>query len=395
MRIYVRGLNSCIQRKSDVARYRRYLKANGHTLVASPEESDLILLWTCAFRDDHRVNSLNKIKAYKRYDAELVVCGCLPSIDEEGLRDAFQGHFFAWKDDAERLPEILGAGAGGLADCGRVAGERDIGTDLLTFRKENPAYKVAYGDQFLKLFVSEGCSLECAYCVERLAFPPYRSIPIDELVSETRNLMLKTGSSKVVLWADSLGEYGRDRGDSLLDLIRELLRIDGLRIGLENLNPQHAVEFFDPLMDLVRSGDIFLLNMPIQSASDRLLGLMARKYSRAELNTIFGTLKAACFTEVETHVIVGFPTETEDEYEDTVDFLLSYSPKYVTLSGYMEARAAVSAGILPKVESSEIRKRVLDAARICQEKGIVCNYDNSTLSRERFEKELVLLSDDG
>ena len=92
MKVFVRGLNSCGMRSVNIQRYRDCLVANGHELVNNPDDSDVILLWTCAFRGDVRDNSLSVIKRYAETCGDkLVVGGCLPDIDRELLRKHFRG----------------------------------------------------------------------------------------------------------------------------------------------------------------------------------------------------------------------------------------------------------------------------------------------------------------
>lgn len=238
MKVYVRGLNACVQRKSDIARYKRFLAAQGHEIAATPLECDTILLWTCAFRRDFRDNSLRKIKEYQELGPELIVCGCLPSIDPEGLKAHFSGKYFPWREEKIWLPRFFGANGGGGLESHRLFSERNITQDLMTCRKTNPGHKVFFCDQFVKLFVSEGCRCECTYCAERLAFPAYRSFSRDLLVAECRHIVASTGSKKVMLWADSLGDYGADCHSSLPELIKALLAEDGeLALGLSSRTP--------------------------------------------------------------------------------------------------------------------------------------------------------------
>ncbi len=392
MKVHVRGLNSCVNRKRDIKRYKEYILRNGHNLVESVEESDMVLLWTCSFRQDMNDNSIETIKEINALDSELVVCGCLPDIDQKGLEKIFDGKYFRWREEETHMPKIFGI-KGDLNNPNEYLGERCVKTDIQTLTKTNPDFKFTFTDQFIKLFVSEGCKHKCTYCAEILAFPPYRSFPINSLVEKCKILKKETGSNKVVLWADSLGDYGKDCNTTLPQLITQLLcDIPNIKVGLEHLHPANFMEYFDELMNFVQNEDIWLIDTPIQSASSKILKMMNREYRKPDLKKIFSSLQDANFRELQTHVIIGFPLESEEDFFETVDFIIKYKPKYVLLSGYMEANGAPSSSIKGKISSEEIRRRVIYAAEHISEHGIICNYDNSSLIQDRFAKQLFDLS---
>ncbi len=87
MNVYIKGLNACVMRKQKIVQYEDYLIANGHKIVPSPEDGNVILVWTCAFRSDHRDASVDKIQEYLTTynDVKIVVTGCLPDISPELL----------------------------------------------------------------------------------------------------------------------------------------------------------------------------------------------------------------------------------------------------------------------------------------------------------------------
>ena len=390
MKVFLRGLNACIQRKADIKRYRQYLAENGHELVGSPEEAETILLWTCSYRRDQHDNSLRLVDEYGKLPGELVVCGCLPSIDPAGLRHCFKGRAFEWKNQYDWMPALFGTSAPDLAGFERGFMERSIPKDLATYKQENPHQKVTYSDQFLKMYPSEGCKQTCAYCAERMAFPAYRSIPVQSLVDRSRALMEETGQRRLVLWADSLGDYGHDMGESLPGLVRALLAIDpAVEIGLENMHPVHALGHLPFLLELLDEGRLFLLKVPIQSASGRVLSLMRRNYDRADIERLFGAVMGTGFKNFETDVIAGFPTETGDEFLETLDFVTGHRVKYVLLSGYLETPGMDSAAIFPKVPQEEIARRLELARERLGLAGIFYNDDNSSSAKERFEKDFV------
>ena len=231
-------------RKQNLRQYHKFLTANGHQVVNSPHESDLVLVWTCAFRKDVRDNSLSEIRRYRTEynEKELVVAGCLPGIIPELLKENFSGRVIEWNGDERKMEELFGCSKMRFKDASNVFVEERICLDAEAYRNANPEKYVTFHDQFLKLLVSEGCVFNCAYCSERLAFPPYRSFPENELVETARKMVEETGQLEVILMADCLCEYGLDIGSNLPSLIRKLLKIHpDLKVALNNFLKQKQI----------------------------------------------------------------------------------------------------------------------------------------------------------
>ena len=171
MKIFIKGLNSCTMRKQKLQQYQDFLANNGHEIVNDPHNCDKILVWTCAFREDVRDNSISEINKYQReYDAEVIVGGCLPDIDADLLKKNFNGQVISWRDDKTKMENIFG-NDGKSFDLSTIFAEKNICDDTEKFRKENPDKDATFHDQFIKLVISEGCNYNCSYCSEKRAFP--------------------------------------------------------------------------------------------------------------------------------------------------------------------------------------------------------------------------------
>lgn len=388
MKIFIHGLNSCGMRNVELQRYRDFLVANGHELVNHPAHSEKILLWTCAFRRDVRDNSLSEITRYIReYGDKLAVAGCLPDIDQEMLNKHFHGQVINWRDDEKRMAELFGAPNKKLTEIPRVLFKGQLYENETAFKKENPYADVPYIGRFIQLYVSEGCNFECTYCAERLAFPPYRSYPEDEILEACSREVERSGKTAVVLLADSVGDYGCDTGSNLPTLIRRLQQVrPDLKIGLQGFNPSHFLKFYDEIVEFLRSGLIAHLQIPFQSASDRILELMKRAYNRADIDKVYGTLNEIGFTEFDTHIIVGFNGETEEDFEETLQFTLRHHPKYVLVNGFMESPKMAAAKLPGKVDQATKQRWLKEAEARIKAAGILCNCDDGEFSASRFRR---------
>ncbi len=388
MKVFIKGLNSCGMRKANLRRYADFLLENGHEISRTPHDCDVILLWTCAFRRDFLDNSVSEIKRYTdQYDGELVVCGCLPDIDGETLSQNFSGRFIRWRDDEKQMEECFDAPRKKLSEIEWLLNKDYLCDDVEEFRGENPDKDASFTDQFNSLFVTEGCRFECTYCSERLAFPPCHSFGEEKLIQDCRRMIEKTGKLNVMLLGDSIGDYGHDTGSSLPELMRKLKSISpDLKIALQGFNPASFMNFYDEMERFLINGDICHLQLPMQSASDRILHLMNRPYTKADLSKVFGLLNRVDFSEFDTHLIVGFPGETEQDVEETLNFVLKHKPKYVLMSGYMESPEMASSSLPHKVDNDTRYKRLRRIESQVKAAGILCNTDDSELSADRCRR---------
>lgn len=391
-KVFIRCIHACQTRKVDIVRYKNALQNADYTFVSSPEDADIILFWSCSFRADFRDHSLAALQQYELLGKRVVCCGCLPSIEPERLSRSFSGEIYQWKQQDKWFEEAFGVR---LENTSYPMIERAIGMTQAEYQKKHPDLMVSYQDQFIKLFISEGCPFHCSYCSEIHAFPRYRSFPLEELIRQSKEVVDKTGERRVVIWGDNPGAYGEDCDSSLPVLIESLYeQISDIQLGISQIHPVYFLKYFDFLMSHIRGKRIFLLDIPIQSASDEILRAMNRSYSKADLWKIFSALQGAGFTETQTHIIMGFPGETTAQFQETVNFINEVSPKYVLLSSYLDLPQAASFQLRGKIGDKEKRRRVLEANRIWGEQGIVSNYDFSERNVEqRFKKQLVYLLD--
>lgn len=388
MKVYIKAMNSCIMRRQKLKQYHDYLLANGHKIVSNPAQGDTILMWTCAFRSDVRDNAVSEIERfYGLYGDKLIVGGCLPDIDPDLLSKNFYGTVIKWRDDKNKMSQIFGCKQRGLDKYFQVYIEDRLCCDTEQFRQSNPDKDATFHDQFIKLVISEGCNYKCSYCSERLAFPPYRSIPEQELVESCRRTVKRTGVKEIILLADSLGDYGCDIGTTLPSLLGRLTTISkDIKIALNNLNPASFIRYYEDMIEFLRNGRIRHINLPIQSASGRILKLMNRSYSLEDIEKIFSYLNKINFREFDTHVIAGFPGETEEDFSATIGFILKHRPKYVLASAYMESSIMASYTLPGKIVDSEKRARLIYLERTMRDAGIICNADNSQLSADRLRR---------
>lgn len=386
MKVYIKGLNICPLRRQNLLHYRRFLERNAHEVVSDPCGSEVILVWTCGFREDVIENSISELNRHGReYPGEIIALGCLPDIDKKRIRDNFKGTIVPWRGEEKFFEKYFHTGGGSFNASVPVFYENEVCRDAAEYRRLHPDADVIFADQFFKLLISHGCPYECAYCTEKLAFPPYKSVSEDKLIEACRVPVRQQGQSRIMLLADCVGAYGSDIGSSLPQLIRRLhFEYPQTIYVLQNLHPKNFLDIYKDMEQFLKDKWILHVNLPIQSASDKILSAMNRGYTREDLDKIFGLMTNMGFKRFDTHIIVGFPGETEDDFAETVNFLKKYRPTYALVSKYYDAPAALSSKMCNKNDDNTINDRLKYIEGEMKKTGIVYNIDGSGFMQDRF-----------
>jgi tRNA A37 methylthiotransferase MiaB len=287
-----------------------------------------------------------------------------------------------WRDE-QRLEEVFGSGL--TSRSSPVFVEPRLTDNIPEYQRLHPDALVMFFDQYIKVVVSEGCRYQCRYCSERLAFPPYHSFPEDEIVTRVHDVVDATGVRDVILIADDLGGYGLDGGSNLVSLIRRIVSSSGVRVALNNMNPADFIVHYNELWELIKSHKICHVNLPIQSASNRVLELMNRTYRLKDIERVFSLFNLYGFRDFDTHVIIGFYGEMKQDFDETVDFIVRHHPRYVLASGFMEPDG-FTCQLGAHVPEFVKQRRLRVFARVMEENRIICNVDNGRLSSERFRR---------
>jgi ribosomal protein S12 methylthiotransferase len=300
-----------VDSESIVARF----VGHGAELTPALDDADLILVNTCGFIDAAKQESIEAMLRAARYKTEgrcraVVAVGCLVARYGDELRRELPevDYLTGFAELPALVPRLI---ADGVLDEPETA---------------HPGMRVFFGAKphvrYLK--ISEGCDHTCAFCAIPLMRGKHRSRPLDELVCEARELESQ-GAREINLVAQDLGHYGRDLppgGPRLPDLIRALLRattvpwIRPLYVYSAGIT-RELVALWAEEPRLVP-----YLDMPIQHANDRLLALMRRPERQASIRTKVAWLREAVpGITLRTTALVGFPTETDAEFRELLEFM--------------------------------------------------------------------------
>ena len=369
MRVFI-DTNGCTLGQLQSKRVQEFLERNGETITFAngPQEADVTIFYACGLTDVSEQASLQLIGRYRSEagpQSKVIVWGCLPKMNAASLAQVYDGPLIGPQD----LAYFNGLLEERDCDC------QDVWSNTLLQRHEEDrfcglGYRSVWNDVLLKtqglinrmfndhkdeaplfyLRVSEGCNRNCTYCGERLAWGRLKSRPIDEVVDEFK-LGLMNGYRRFFLCSDDLGSFGMDLGYTCMDLLRAL--IDEDREGdCRLIIDQYNAEFLKPnmrgLFDIFASGRIELFNCQVQSGSNAVLKRMGRRYLGGEWRDAMLSINGK-FPEMRlaTHLMVGFPGETEQDFKETMKLLdhplflsacrvFTFSPKKGTAAARMK-----------------------------------------------------------
>lgn len=315
---------------------------NDFTLAASPEDADIIMVNTCGFINDAKKESIDKIfemSAYKHAGKKLVVSGCLSERYSKELFDEMpEVDCFIGVNEYEQLPEIfrnLDMRKNLVGGC--------IGDTLPRMQRkldDNPFTST--------LKISEGCDNFCAYCVIPSIRGGFRSKRMEDVLAEAEELAA-AGCKELILIAQDVTNYGIDLYGAykLPELLRQLCRIEG--IVWIRLMYCYEDRITDELIAVMATEPkiCHYIDIPIQHAADTVLTAMNRRSTGASIRTTIRKLREAIpDMHIRTTLIVGFPGETEDDFEVLLDFVetmrferlgvFAYSREEGTPAGEME-----------------------------------------------------------
>lgn len=297
------------------------LTQKGYSITDDEQEADAVVVNTCCFINDAKEESINTIleMAELRKTGQikaLVVAGCLAQRYKEEIQkeipevDAIIGTT-AIDAVVEALEDVLkGSSQNFVEDINRkpVYGKKRI---------------VTTGGHYAYLKIAEGCDKHCSYCIIPKVRGNYRSIPLESLIAEAKELV-EFGAKELILVAQETTLYGKDLyGEKALPkLLHELCKIDGLYwIRILYCYPE---EITDELIETIRTEKkiCHYLDIPIQHGSDRILKRMGRRTNQQELKDMVHKLRTAipdiC---LRTTLITGFPGETQEDHEELMAFV--------------------------------------------------------------------------
>ena len=372
----------CKLNYAETSTYERGFVAHGLEVVQWNAVADIYVINTCAVTETAEKKSRNLMRRAHKLapDALIVVTGCYAELKKDKLYD-IEGvsRVFGAGDKTHLVEETLAMVRGGRDSFASLGMTKECHPEEVEDRRRDlsndetlPAFSSGERTRsFLK--VQDGCNNFCAYCTVPYARGRSRNIPICEVVKQAEQIAAQ-GIKEVVLTGVNTGDFGRTTGESFLDLLKALDKVDGIeRYRISSIEPNLITE---EIVDWIASGTKFQrhFHIPLQVGSDVLLKKVGRRYDTALFASRIDYIRQAMERPGEPKVffgidvIVGLPGETEELFMETYNFLKDrIKPAYLHVFPYSKRPGTRAAAMPDQVQDSLKTERVARLEALCED----------------------------
>jgi len=328
------------------------LTEKGYTRVQ--EKADVYIINTCTVTSEADRSSRQFIYRAKRENPKAIVVatGCYAQTNPQALAKLKEVDLVVGNSHKDRLVEIL-------EDYLQGRGERVFVDNIFKDSQVKNFDLVVFFERvrpFLK--VQEGCNNFCTFCVIPYARGKLRSVPMEKVLEQVRGLA-ERGFKEIVLTGTQLTQYGWDLNTNLYQLLLELLRIKD--VELFRLSSLYPSEIDQKILDLITQEERIAphFHLSLQSGSNRILKLMERDYMVEDYIKLVETIvQRRPISAIGTDIIVGFPTETEEDFEKTYKLVQNLPFAYLHVFSYSDRPHTKASKMFPKVEERFKKERI-------------------------------------
>ena len=341
---------------SETSTLARQFAAEGFEEVRPGPDVDILVVNTCSVTEHADKKCRNLIRRFHKLapDARIVVTGCYAQLKPQEILDIEGVDLVVGADRKGELVRLALEGSG----------KRGFPCEIDAVETIFPAYSSGERTRsFLK--VQDGCDYHCAYCTVPLARGRSRNLPVADLVAQAREIAAQ-GIVEVVLTGVNTGDFGKTTGESFLSLLQALNEVPGIeRYRISSIEPNLLTE---EILRWIASGTKFLphFHIPIQSGCDRTLKAMHRRYTAQMFEDKIALVRDILERPEERYtrvffgidVIVGFPGETDEDFEDTYRLLERVRPAFLHIFPYSRRAGTPAAERPDQVQESVKTARV-------------------------------------
>ena len=354
MRVYYE-IYGCAVMMGEAKKTLKELEEKGYEFVNEPKRADVSVIFTCTVRNETEQRMLSRIKELRRY-GKVVVTGCLASAQPGLIKMNFPDVSIVSNQNMHKLHLAL------------------EGKEKYLLRGERPRDWLknnAYGGTLI-VPIADGCLGSCTFCITKVARPKLHSQSPEAIVEFVKK-GVRRGAYEIWLTAPDVAAYGRDIGTDLPDLLEKILKFlpEDVRVRVGMMSPDTFEDIADRLMDVMRDHRVYkFFHLPLQSASDKVLKLMGRKYTYEEYKALVEKVRRVFVDPtIATDIMVGFPGEGEEDFEKTLKAIRELAFERVHLAAFTPRPLTIAAR-MKQVREDVKSKRVKEAMKVIEEVGL-------------------------
>jgi MiaB/RimO family radical SAM methylthiotransferase len=378
---FVLGGN-CPRSKEDIQTLYNYFVQNGFKPVKKIKKANIVCIYTCGgfnVTEKASIATIQRILQQKSKNAIVIATGCLSKINPASM-SKFNDLLLIEFDKIEQLDSIIHSKiafkqiptAGIIGRIHPLYEEKTIKKVFdnlqnpnyiknIPFFLKNIYFKLLNKKSIYHIRISRGCLSNCSYCSIKLAHRRLQSKPVEQIQKDFE-IGLKKGYKKYKLIGEDVGCYGIDINTNIMEILNIFFNLPGNnKIIINDFNPQWFIKYFDELKPLLIKNHekILDLRIPIQSGSNKILARMKRYYDIEEVKRCILTLKETIPNlKIYTHIIVGFPGETDKDFQQTLNLLKEIQFDYVLTYPYSDRFTSESFKLKEKISSEIIQERM-------------------------------------
>lgn len=337
------------------------LRQAGYGSAATEAEGALCVIVTCSVKDASEHRMLGRIKSLSRTGKPLVVAGCLPKAERAKVESLSPSASIMGPASIDKIVDIAESALNGE----RKVVLEDTGVDKVNLPR------VRLNSAVSMIEIASGCLSECTFCQTKIAKGMLRSYRIGDIVRQLKS-DLQDGCREVWLTSTDNGCYGLDIGSDLVELLSACCSVPGdFKIRLGMMNPMYVPNMVRRLVEVFEKNDKLFkfIHIPVESGSDRVLRLMKRGHtSKTFLEAVSAFREKIPEMTISTDIIVGFPTESESDFERTLELISETQPDIVNISRYGARPGTESAKWKDGRISSQLAKKRSERLHIMAKK---------------------------
>jgi len=316
----------CSANQSDYEIALGLIKKNGFEIVDNANKSDLNIIFTCIVKTPTSDRMIHRIRELTKLNKPLIIAGCMPKTEKRVIEEISPKASMIGPNSIHTIDKIIKQTLNGE----KIISTNDLKTPKLCLPRirKNSIIEICE--------ISSGCLNACSFCEVKLAKGNLKSYPSNTIIKEVKG-SLKQGCKEIWLTSQDCGCWGVDKKSNLVRLVNDICKINGkflVRIGM--MNPYHVKKIIDNILECYESEKIFkFIHLPVQSGSDKILKSMNRTYSVKDFeNIIQKFMNEFPMLTISTDIIVGFPGETEKDFQKTIDLMKRIKPDIVNISKF-------------------------------------------------------------
>ncbi|MFW9989599.1 MAG: radical SAM protein [Candidatus Odinarchaeota archaeon] len=351
---------ACDRNRHYVSQIEKYMKLNNWNVEESFEDVDKIIISACGFHHEMYKkikNALKIINENKFSFADVILMGCLTRTHKSQLESEFNGQIIEFGKE-EEINDIIKAKTS-FHDVGEI--------NIFTTRLDDLRLK----EDWFYINIAKGCLCKCTYCVIKKAKGYIKSVPVKNILQQYKTAM-DLGFRKIFLGGEDVFGYGIDIGSNIMNLLEDMLLInDKVKFEFSYTNCVWLDKYGEGLLKLCKKGVFDQLNIPIQHVNDHVLTKMGRSANIKNTYKVIQSIKKECpEILISTEIIVGFPGETDKDFQELLDFFKQDECfDGVTPIGYSDLKGTISYKYNDKVDPHIISMRFERMNKILEDRS--------------------------